>query len=66
MKHIDEYKTTNNNQLFKKLRKSYLEGREIFCSRCPYHKFENFKSWNKTCGAPTSWKKQRKTQYKPK
>lgn len=62
MRHIDEYKTTNNAQLYRKLRKLRLEKEGgIRCSYCPYHKQENSKArrWGHK-----SWKNNRKAQYK--
>lgn len=55
---LDE--TTNSN-VYNKARKMYLDQTgQIDCSRCPYHKYENYKadSWRK------NWKEFRKTQWK--
>lgn len=58
-------KTTTNNRVYnitiKRLRE--LNG-DIYCAWCPYHKHENFTGSSYSYGRPSSWKTQRKTQYK--
>ena len=74
---LDEYKTTNNNQLYKRLRKRYLENQNLIsCSYCRYHRLENRNKkgwtgdrmwqvmWYPVISNKTTWKKVRRHQYK--
>jgi hypothetical protein len=53
---------TSNSCLYNRYRKMFLESERIIsCSRCPYHKSENFR---RRRHAQRSWKEYRRTQYK--
>jgi len=61
MKTGEEYRYTGNLGVYNMARKWYLaDVGDIFCSYCRYHKGENLMIYDNR-----SWKRYRKTQYKP-
>jgi hypothetical protein len=61
MKKKEEMEATSNSMVYNKVRKLFMENnREIRCSRCPFHRGCNSRSFNRI----KNWKEIRKTKFK--
>jgi hypothetical protein len=60
MKTAKELRWETNSTVYSRMLKLYREHKcEINCSRCPYHKYENWEHFDQR-----NWKRYRKHQYK--